>query len=175
MHSAQDDNHLKKRLANLRKNFSPAFVENEETNLLKMRQEMLHLIKDFEPDMILEECGPYRVTPGDTWKAETGSEYTILEKTYPQKHLFVDAKLLKSGEKPLAEKREKEISNSTKKVLKKLGVNKIVLIIGSSHLENVEKLLKAKDLSIRFKDLKAKFFGNIKELLEKEKKLKSAQ
>ena len=172
MHAAQDFGHFKRRIAGLRKNFSADFVKNESDNLLKMRMEMLSLVERFGPDFILEECGPYNKVPGDTWKAMTGSQATILEKKYPDRHIFIDARLESSGDKPNLEKRERAMLNSIKKVIKKNSEARVVLVIGASHIESMGDLLDGARLSFESKNLKNKFFSNIKELLAKEKNAK---
>lgn len=173
MHAAQDVNHLKQRIKNLKlKKFSSDFVKNEEISLLKMREKMLNLIAKFKPEIIIEESGPYKKVPGDTWKAITKSKFTILEKKYKDKHIFADAKLLKSGKKPSYEKREKSIVNIVKKSLKQKNIDKVVLVAGAYHLDNIISLLKKENFSMKTVNLKKRFFGNIERLLKKERKLK---
>ena len=172
MHAAQDLGHFERRIGGLRKNFSADFVKNESDNLLKMRAEMLGLIERLNPDFVIEECGPYKKVPGDTWKAMTGSQATILEKKYPDRHIFIDARLEPSGDKPSLEKREREMLNSIKKIIKKNSEARVVLVIGASHIESMGDLLDGARLSFESKNLKNKFFSNIKELLAKEKNAK---
>lgn len=185
-HSIQAKGHIKWHIQKMeKKGFSEELREMMDVHLKSMRNEMLKICEDSNPDLVVEEGGPYINTPADQWKKKIASGKTILEEQYGDKHVFVDAKLprfLRALREPGRKKREKAFIKGIEEcVQNRGGIRNIVFVVGGNHLESVEKMLKEKGFiveshninhDLRTDELKQKVKEDAKRITEEKRRIK---
>ena len=159
VHSAQSAELLKLHIKLLKeRKFSKDFIKKDTKRILDLRKMMLNHLKKFNPEIIAEESGPWITQPGDRLKKIIGDKKTVIERLYGNKHFFVDAQMDKSGQKPIPKIREKEIANQVLKKLKEeKQITRMAIVVGASHVENIDNILKKREISLKTINLKKRF------------------
>ncbi|OGM94996.1 hypothetical protein A2524_02805 [Candidatus Wolfebacteria bacterium RIFOXYD12_FULL_48_21] len=162
VHHIQAKGHIKRHIKKMRvAGFSEELLGIFDASLKTLRDKLLQLCEEENPDLIVEEGGPYDKIPGDGWKKNIYSGKTILEEKYGDKHIFVDAKMqrfLTIRIKPSTEKREKAFVQGLEEYLrKKDSVRNIAFIVGVNHLERVKGMLENKGFQVEAHDLEKEY------------------
>lgn len=162
VHEVQAKGHIKWHIQKMReRRYAEDILNMIDAYLKKMRDGLLQLCEQENPDVVFEEGGAYNETPGDRWKAWIRSGKTILEEKFGDKHVFVDAKMprfLRALREPGDRKREKAFIQGIEDCLRgKEDIRNIVFVVGSAHLERVERLLKEKGFQVKVRNLKDEF------------------
>jgi len=163
VHYVQANGHIKWHIQKLRaKGFSEDLLGVLDTTLKALRNELLQLCEEENPDLVVEEGGAYDKTLADRWKKNIYSGQTILEEKYGNKHIFVDAKMrrfLTIRIKPSTEKREDAFVRGLEEYLrKKSDVRNVAFIVGVNHLERVKGMLENKGFQVEAHDLSDKYY-----------------
>lgn len=155
--------------------YSDNFVEKDRESMKRMRDDMREICNTYNPDLVAEEGGPYRETQGDAWKENINPRKILLEEQYKDKHMFVDARLLKKGdewEKPSEDQRESTmVSMIIGELQKNKIIKKICLVVGGSHINSIKQLLEDRGIKVIVNDLlKKDYIEAMDELVKDERK-----
>lgn len=157
-HKIQANGHIKRHIRKMEKlGFSEELRNMMDAHYKNMRNEMLKICEESNPDMVFEEGGPYKKTPGDQWKAQIACGKTVLEEKYGTKHVFVDAKMswLPFFKKdPGNAKRERAFVKGIEEGIKKRNnIQNVIFIVGTNHLENIEQMLREKRFNVSTRNI----------------------
>lgn len=162
VHYIQAKGHIKGHIRKMeKKGFSEDLRKMMDAYLKNMRDGLIQLCEQENPDLVFEEGGAYDEVPGDRWKKLIHSEKTILEDKYGEKHIFVDAKMPKFFRvlrNPGNRKREKAFVRGVEDYLQKEGgVSKIVFVVGSAHLERLKGMFEGKGFQVDARNIDEEF------------------